>query len=114
MLWQNLDIAGYTGLDFVGSKRSTTACNIDYDPDNEGHSGFLATDIADQNLLVPWLSSANPDIVLMHLGTNDIWHKNLGANIILAAFTKLVGQMRANNPHMKIIVSNLPRVKYSR
>ena len=108
MLWQRLENLGYTGLDFVGSKRSNaTACSINYDPDNEGHSGFLATDIADQNLLVPWLASANPDIVLMHLGTNDIAHKNLGATTILTAFTKLVDQMRANNSRMKIIVSTL-------
>jgi len=106
MLWQKLENTGYTGLDFVGSKRSNaTACNINYDPDNEGHSGFLATNIADQNLLVPWLASANPNIVLIHLGTNDIWHKKLKAPAILAAFTKLVGQIRANNSRMKIIVS---------
>lgn len=104
MLWHQLQTAGYTNLDFVGSVRSTTNCNIQYDPDNEGHSGYLATNIADQNQLVPWLSATNPDIVLMHLGTNDMWN-NKSTQQILAAYTKLVGQMRANNPSMKIIVS---------
>lgn len=40
----------------------------------------------------------------MHLGTNDIGQQNKPVNQILAAFAKLVQQIRESNPRMKIIV----------
>jgi len=36
-------------------------------PPNQG--GYLATNIATQNLLPGWLSSTKPDVVIMHLST---------------------------------------------
>lgn len=82
-------------------------CGVSYDGDNEGHGGFLVTNVANQNQLVGWLSATKPTIVLMHFGTNDVWN-NIATNTILAAFTKLVDQMRASNPSMKILVYNTP------
>lgn len=80
-------------------------CGFTYDGENEGHGGFLATDIASENQLPPWLESAQPDIVMMHLGTNDVWN-DLGADVIIDAFSTLVEQMRDNNPAMTILVSS--------
>jgi len=48
-----------------------------------------------------------PDVVLMHLGTNDMWGGFIPLATKLAAFTKLVGQMRANNPSVKIVVAQI-------
>ena len=79
-------------------------CGFTYDGENEGHGGFLATNIANQGLLVGWLRQTTPDIVMMHLGTNDVWN-NKSADEILKAFDTLVGQMRQNNKDMKILVS---------
>lgn len=31
--------------------------------------------MADQNQLPPWLAATRPDIVVMHLGTNDVWRQ---------------------------------------
>ena len=42
----------------------------------------------------------------MHLGTNDVW-SNIAPAPILAAFTKMVGQMRASNPAMKVLVAQI-------
>ncbi|WP_433174954.1 cellulose binding domain-containing protein [Actinoallomurus sp. CA-150999] len=108
MLWHHLQTAGYTNIDFVGSVPDG-GCNYgySYDGDNEGHGGYAATGIADQNQLPPWLDAAKPDIVLMHLGTNDMWGGTIPTDKILAAYTKLVGQMRANNPNMKILVAQI-------
>ncbi|MFG1686809.1 cellulose binding domain-containing protein [Nonomuraea sp. NPDC049269] len=107
-LWHHLQTAGYTNIDFVGSVPDG-GCNYgySYDGDNEGHGGYAATGIADQNQLPPWLNAAKPDIVLMHLGTNDMWGGFIPTSTVLAAYTKLVGQMRANNPNMKIIVAKI-------
>jgi lysophospholipase L1-like esterase len=106
LLWNNLQNTGYTNINFVGTLNNSSACGIPFDGDNEGHGGYLATNIANQNLLPGWLSATNPDIVMMHLGTNDVW-SNIAPSNILAAYTTLVGQMRANNPHMKILVAQI-------
>ncbi|WP_229691121.1 cellulose binding domain-containing protein, partial [Sphaerisporangium melleum] len=81
-------------------------CSVAHDGDNEGHGGFQATGIANQNQLPPWLAATRPDVVLMHLGTNDIW-ANTPATSILAAYGTLVDQMRAANPNMKIILAKI-------
>jgi lysophospholipase L1-like esterase len=109
MLWHQLQTTGYTNIDFVGGVSDGGGCNpgYAYDFDHEGHGGFSATGIADNNQLPPWLSAARPDIVLLHLGTNDMWGQFIPTAAKLAAFTKLVGQMRANNPSMKIIVAKI-------
>jgi lysophospholipase L1-like esterase len=86
-------------------------CGVSYDGDNEGHGGYLATNIANQNMLPGWLSATNPDVVMMHLGTNDVW-SNIAPATITAAFSTLVDQMRANNPNMKILV-RLPLCPFS-
>ncbi|KAK9481827.1 SGNH hydrolase-type esterase domain-containing protein, partial [Lipomyces starkeyi] len=106
-LWNKLQQGGIENIDFVGSVTSTTICDVsDWDRNNEGHAGYLATDIANNNLLVGWLSSANPDIVIMHLGTNDIANNKQTLDII-TAFSTLVDQMTANNPTMKILVAKI-------
>jgi lysophospholipase L1-like esterase len=100
LLWQMLPAAE---VDFVGTL-PPQGCGFPYDGENEGHGGYLATNVANQNLLVDWLAATHPDVVMMHFGTNDVW-SNLSPGTILAAFTTLVGQMRASNPHMKILVA---------
>ncbi|MEE4494932.1 cellulose binding domain-containing protein [Streptomyces sp. BE230] len=105
LLWDQLQNAGYTDIDFVGTLNAQS-CALTHDADNEGHGGFLATTTADQNLLPGWLAATAPDIVVMHFATNDVW-SSIAPDTILAAYTKLVGQMRAANPAMKVLVAQL-------
>jgi lysophospholipase L1-like esterase len=105
LLWNRLQSSGHTGVDFVGTL-GPQGCGVPYDGDNEGHGGFLGTNIADQNLLPGWLAATDPDIVLMHLGTNDVWNNRSPATI-LAAFGKLVDQMRAQNPRMVVLLAQI-------
>lgn len=109
LLWNQLQSAGHTNIDFVGSTSDGGSCNygFSYDADHEGHGGFSAVGIADNNQLPPWLNAARPDVVVMHLGTNDLWGGWQSMDTIMAAFTKLVAQMRANNPNMKIVVAQI-------
>ncbi|KAJ3025138.1 hypothetical protein HDV00_000321 [Rhizophlyctis rosea] len=109
LLWQRLQQEGRTAnLDFVGSgKTDASQCySITYDGDNEGHAGFRATDIANNNQLVGWLATNPADIILMHLGTNDIF-ANIATNTITTAFTTLLSQMRAANPATKLIIAQI-------
>lgn len=105
LLWNNLAAGGFKNLDFVGTL-PPQGCGVSYDGDNEGHGGYLATNVANQNLLPGWLSSTKPDIVMMHFGTNDVWN-NIAPATITTAFSKLVDQMRASNPNMKILVAKI-------
>jgi lysophospholipase L1-like esterase len=102
LLWQKLPAAR---VDFVGTLPAQ-GCGFTYDGENEGHGGYLATNVANQNLLPGWLSATNPDVVMMHFGTNDAW-SNLSPSTILSAYTTLVGQMRAKNPNIRILVAQI-------
>ena len=105
LLWNRLQDTGHTNIDFVGTL-GPQGCGVAYDGDNEGHGGALVTNVADQNQLPGWLAATRPDIVMMHFGTNDVW-SNRPTATILAAYSKLVDQMRASNPAMKILVAQI-------
>ncbi len=105
LLWNRLQSTGHTAIDFVGTL-GPQGCGQPYDGDNEGHGGYLTTNVANQNLLPGWLSATRPDIVLMHFGTNDVW-SNIAPTTILAAYSRLVDQMRASNPTMRILVAKI-------
>lgn len=70
-LYLNLTSSGYN-VDFVGGETHGDFA----DPDHEGHAGWHAEedgtvyDINDQ--VYGWLVAAHPEIVLLHIGTNDI------------------------------------------
>ncbi|KHD78816.1 cellulose-binding protein [Actinoplanes utahensis] len=102
MLWQQLPAAE---VDFVGTLPGD-GCGFPYDGEHEGHGGYQVTNVAGQNMLPAWLAASDPDVVLMHFGTNDAW-SNIPATTILNAYTTLVGQMRAANPRIKIIVAQI-------
>ncbi|MFV2120281.1 cellulose binding domain-containing protein [Streptomyces sp. Act-28] len=106
LLWQHLRATGYTDVDFVGTQRNPW-CEGTFDIDNEGHGGFLATGIANAGQLPGWLSATDPDVVMMMLGTNDVWN-HLPPSTILDAYTTLLGQMRAQNPDVKLLVAQIP------
>ncbi|ANN17163.1 beta-mannosidase [Amycolatopsis orientalis] len=105
LLWKHLQDSGHTDVDFVGSLPAQ-GCGFAHDGENEGHGGILATGIVRDNRLPGWLSAARPDIVLMHLGTNDVWSA-VPAQAILNAYTTMLDQMRASNPAMKLIVARI-------
>ena len=114
MLWQKLQSTEWASVDWVGSGKGENSCrDTKYDRDNEGHSGFLAINIANNKQLVGWLQKNPADVITMHLGTNDIVQQNKPVDAIITAFTTLVEVMRASNPKMKIVVSqrNRPRKK---
>lgn len=107
-LWEKLQSTEWANVNWVGSGKTENNCaDTKYDRDNEGHSGFLAIDIANKKQLVGWLQQNPADVITMHLGTNDIVQQNKAVNDIITAFSTLVQVMRDSNPKMKIIVSQL-------
>ncbi|MGP3737314.1 GDSL-type esterase/lipase family protein [Streptomyces sp. GDS52] len=105
LLWNRLQDAGHTDIDFVGTLPGQ-GCGLAYDGDNEGHGGELVTDVADRDLLPGRLAATRPDIVVLHFGTNDVW-SGVSPDRILAAYTKLVAQMRAADPDTRLLVARI-------
>ena len=76
-LWDKLEAAGYV-TDFVGSQVGGSAIP-DFDPDHEGHGGWRDDEILNgrksqpnKGKLIEWLINNQPDIVLLHIGTNGV------------------------------------------
>ncbi|KAH6842408.1 SGNH hydrolase-type esterase domain-containing protein [Chaetomium sp. MPI-CAGE-AT-0009] len=105
LLWRKLQTAGITNTEFVGSLPAQ-GCGFTYDGDNEGHGGILATGIVERTELPGWLASSTPDVVMMHLGTNDVWSNKSPAEL-LDAFGTMVDWMRESNEGMKILVAQI-------
>ncbi|XPS76780.1 hypothetical protein M3J09_008826 [Ascochyta lentis] len=95
-----------TNFDFVGSQASTCGGNS-IDQDHEGHPGSLAIDYAKNGNLTVWLNANPPDVILMLLGTNDVLIGKKSTGDVLKAYDVLIDQMRAKNPNMQIVFSNL-------
>ena len=66
-LYQLLIGAGHN-VDFVGSQ--TDGSPEDFDRNHEGHRGWRADQIRDY--VTGWLNSTPADVILLHIGTNDI------------------------------------------
>ena len=75
-LWDKLVAAGYY-VDFVGSQIAGDSVPK-FDPQHETYSGMRADEIAVN--VFNWLSNSPADIVLLHIGTNDITGFNEEAN----------------------------------
>ncbi|KAF1994810.1 carbohydrate esterase family 3 protein [Amniculicola lignicola CBS 123094] len=106
MLWKKLQDSDIKNTDFVGSNKAPD-CGFPYDGENEGHAGALAIEYASKGNLTGWLAAAKPDVIVMHVGTNDVVQNKPTADII-TAYGTLVDQMRNSKPTIKIIVSRNP------
>lgn len=116
-LWFMLHQGNYN-FDFIGSwskhHMGTEVPNPDFDMDHEGHSGWTLQDIfqvpdwdsARGNINI-WLKSYTPDMVLVELGTNDVFHCRKLPDI-MADMAKLVTVLRAKNPAVRIFIAQIP------
>lgn len=105
-LWHGLRKAKFQ-VDFVGSQRRNHwggPPNRDFDLDHEGHWGWCL----DQALtrIDQWAAAARPDIVLIHLGTNDL-AQGKEADVIMEEFVALITVLRDQNPQVSILLAQL-------
>ena len=110
LLWNELAANDYEGVDFVGSLKSVP-CGKEFDGDHQGIRGLRAADAATNAKFAASFRSYRHDIVLMHFGTNDIWHGDPRAKSILNAYSTLLKQLRAANPKVTLLVSQLIPMK---
>ncbi|AGZ43514.1 GDSL-type esterase/lipase family protein [Actinoplanes friuliensis] len=99
-LWTKLVAGAGLAVDFVGSMNSGSLP----DTDNEGHSGYRIDQITAN--VTGWLTAAQPDVILLHIGTNDFWqdHETSTASKRLGLLLDKIHQVR---PSATLIVAEI-------
>lgn len=105
-LWQLAQARGYR-IDFVGSRRGVAGgvpLHDGFDMDHEGHSGWRADEILAQ--VSGWARAASPDIVLIHLGHNDLCQGEDVASTV-GELAAIIDALRAINASVSVIVAQV-------
>jgi hypothetical protein len=116
-LWIKLVDAG-ADFDLVGSMDSNLWGNPSwpehagqsFDPDHEGHFGWEANEILagrpGEGRLETWLQGYTPDVVLMHLGTNDAVHGQSTESTV-SELEAIIDLLQVDNPQVVILLARL-------
>lgn len=105
-LWFALTGAGCQ-VDFVGSHSGVSggsAPNGDFDQDNEGHWGWRTDQVSAQ--AAAYVANTTPDIVLVHLGTNDLFQGENAANVA-QELGALIDNIRAGKADTQILLAKI-------
>ena len=107
-LYVALTAAGYN-IDFVGTQTSIPHAGLGAEINHEGHSGWHVSSASNglyENILT-WLSQTDdPDVVLVHIGTNDTGDvPNYPGTI--GELDALISRIAAARPYAHIIVTTL-------
>ncbi|MBI4687480.1 MAG: hypothetical protein HY756_06840, partial [Nitrospirae bacterium] len=91
-LYLDLSGAGYN-VNFVGSLQSGSLATPSFDIDHEGHSGYSAAGYSLFGEVLPniynWLTVNPADVVLLHIGTNDVGLNEQSADEIAAILNEI-------------------------
>ena len=110
--------AGNYNFDFIGSwnkhHMGTEVPVPDFDMDNEGHSGWTFEHIlkppswdSARGNLHEWIKTYTPDIVLIELGTNDVFQCRKPADMF-GNLNVILYLLREKNKHVKIFLAQIP------
>jgi lysophospholipase L1-like esterase len=99
-LWLRLrNEAGYAP-DFVGTQSSGTIG----DANNEGHRGWQIDQL--QANATTWITTYQPDVVLLHIGTNDMY-RNYQVATAPDRLSSLIDQILAARPGIHVLVAKI-------
>ncbi len=101
-LYLSLIGAGYD-VNFVGSLNG--GIPTDFDQDHEGHSGWHADEIRDN--VYTWLGTNPADIVLLHIGTNDISGGDEDVNEVEAILDNIDQYEADNGTHIAVFLARI-------
>jgi len=101
-LWHLLLAKGYH-VDFVGSRHGPPA-NPDFDMDHEGHAGWKADEILAR--IQVWAMEASPDIVLLHIGHNDLC-RGQSITSTVSDIAGIIDVLRMVNPHVRVLLAQV-------
>lgn len=112
-LWFNL-LAANCVVDFVGSRNGVStgsrngpqvpARNPDFDQDHEGYWDYRADEIL--GFIGSRVQTFSPDVVLIHLGTNDLFQ---GQSVLstIDDLARIIDTIRMNRPDVAIVLAKL-------
>jgi len=105
-LWKTLESEGYA-VDFVGSSQTNhrgDPPSSDFDRDHEGHWGWRVDEILER--LDGWLDAHEPDVILVHLGSNDVFQgQSIGETV--EELRSLIGIVRVARPEATILLAQI-------
>jgi lysophospholipase L1-like esterase len=100
-LWYILNNAGFS-VDFVGSQVAGQEIVPPFDTDHEGHKGWHSNDIAERTY--EYMVSSDPDIVLLHVGTNDY---SSSANGVASILNQIDLYEQASGHSIRVLVAQI-------
>ena len=95
---------GYS-FEFVGSMQSGTG--VTPSADNEGHSGWTIQQIQKGIDSQGWLETYRPDVILLHIGTNDLRPRVGGAASAPEKLSALLDDILTRLPQVRVIVAQI-------
>ncbi|MFE0041953.1 FG-GAP-like repeat-containing protein [Streptomyces albireticuli] len=98
-LWNRLT-SHANQLDFVGSERDGAMP----DPDHQGYRGWKISGLSAN--VEQWLPAAKPNVVLLHIGTNDM-HDDYHVDTAPRRLADLIDKITSQAPGMTVLVSSL-------
>lgn len=111
-LWKMLRKNGYD-VDFVGTVHTNfngVNSTQDFDQDHEGHSGWRADQVLNgipgQRKLSDFVHDTSPDIVLMHLGSNDIFQGE-PVDQIITELKDIIMNLRSSNADIIVLIAQI-------
>ncbi len=114
-LWTRLVEKDGDKIDFVGSRSSGPKALED--KDNEGHPGWCIDGPCGGNtdeLIYPhvheWMTTYRPDIVSIHLGTNDLKFGASGA-VVAYGLDETIAQIYRDDPSAYVVVATIVPMK---
>ena len=105
-LWTMLQAAGWP-IQFVGSLLDGPA---DWPAQaHEGHYGWRVDQLSEE--VEPWLRRYAPDVVLLHIGTNDLV-QGTNPRIVAERLEQLLDRIRATLPQATTLVAQITPIGY--
>ncbi|MDO6422654.1 SGNH/GDSL hydrolase family protein [Saccharophagus degradans] len=115
----NLINAGITNYQFVGSYSDDCGGNVMHSAVSCSstanfldHEFSLPNCFADKKFagITKLMQDNKPDMVMLQLGVNDVWGGSTSVSYVTDNYTKLVKKMRAQNPHVVIVVAQIHKI----
>lgn len=107
-LWRKLTRNRYKA-DFVGTLSTgylgeNTCSSPGFDRDHEGHWSWRTDQVLAN--ISNWAESTRPDLVLIHLGTNDTYHDQTEDSTV-SELEQIIDRLRVVNPRVKVFLAQL-------
>ncbi len=120
--WEKLVEAGYT-VDFVGTQTSVPRSRegntpdvngVPFDQDHEGHAAWAASDMLaghddypEEGNIESWVEQVDADVVLLHIGTNDIGRLGTDPRLVVDRTSRIVFRIQQALPEATIFVAQI-------